>query len=341
MNKYKILTIVVPSYNTKRFMDKSLPTYVDERLKDKIEVLLINDGSTDDTLVYAKKYELANPQIFRVISKENGGHGSVINLGIKEASGKYFKVVDGDDWVLTENLVKFVHYLENSDADIVISPYYTMDVSRNYTVNLHELEKLKNLNGTIDVDEVIDKVSLGIHGYTIKTNILVKNKIHLTEKCFYDDFQFVTYPTIYSKTIAYYGEPIVNYLIGQKSQSVSNESVYKNRDMHKRIVIDSIHYFDNVSEKLSDSKRAFLINENIRLIRSNYNIFVRNYKKKNVGEELHKFNCELNEKSRYFFEKISGRYRYINILQKENIVIMRFIGFLFEVKEKFVSKYKE
>ena len=98
-NVEKILTITVPSYNVEKFLENTLDSFVDERVLDAIEVLVVDDGSKDRTAEIGKGYEAKYPGTFRVISKENGGHGSTINRGIKEARGKYFKVVDGDDWV--------------------------------------------------------------------------------------------------------------------------------------------------------------------------------------------------------------------------------------------------
>ena len=93
----KTLSIVIPAYNVEKFLNNTLDSFVEDSVLADIEVLIVDDGSKDKTAeignVYAQKY----PNTFRVISKENGGHGSTINVGIREAVGKYFKVVDGDD----------------------------------------------------------------------------------------------------------------------------------------------------------------------------------------------------------------------------------------------------
>ena len=119
----KILTIVVPSYNTELYIDECLPTIISSKSIDDIEILLVNDGSTDNTLKKARYFEELYPQSIRVIDKENGGHGSVINRGIKEATGKYFKVIDGDDWVDTAAFNQLVSCLKRVDVDLVMNPY--------------------------------------------------------------------------------------------------------------------------------------------------------------------------------------------------------------------------
>ena len=99
----KILSITIPSYNVEKYIDKCVQSMLVDSILDDIEILIVNDGSKDSTPEIAKGYVEKYPQTVRLIDKENGGHGSTINAGIREATGKYFKVVDGDDWLNTEN----------------------------------------------------------------------------------------------------------------------------------------------------------------------------------------------------------------------------------------------
>ena len=146
------LSIIIPSYNTSKFMDVCLPSFIDNRLTGRAEVLIINDGSTDNTSIKAHEYQNRYPQLVRVIDKMNGGHGSVINRGAIEARGRYIKVVDGDDWVHTENLVKSVDYLERTDSDMVLNPYITVDISKNYK---QSIQNLKIQPGKYNIDDII------------------------------------------------------------------------------------------------------------------------------------------------------------------------------------------
>ena len=107
----KIITVTVPSYNAKDYLDRCLTSFITdcEEINNKIEVLIVNDGSTDETERVASQYVQKHPEMFRLINKENGGHGSGINTGITNANGKYFKIVDADDWVNKEAFGKYVH----------------------------------------------------------------------------------------------------------------------------------------------------------------------------------------------------------------------------------------
>ena len=107
----KILTITVPSYNAEKYLVETMPSILETRHKELIDLIIVNDGSTDSTSDRAREIEEQYPGIVRVINKENGGHGSAVNTGIEYAVGKYFKVVDADDWVDTENLDLLIEYL--------------------------------------------------------------------------------------------------------------------------------------------------------------------------------------------------------------------------------------
>ena len=123
----KILSITIPAYNVEKYLDRCLQSFEVPEILDKIEILIINDGSKDKTPDIAQKYCDKYPETYFLYNKENGGHGSGINYGIRYATGKYFKVVDGDDWLNTEELPAFVQMLEQSarlQSHLVqLSPY--------------------------------------------------------------------------------------------------------------------------------------------------------------------------------------------------------------------------
>lgn len=119
----KILTVVVPTYNAEKYLRDNLESFEIPELMQDIEILIVNDGSTDHSLDIAEEYIKRYPETYRVITKENGGHGSGINCGIEHAQGTYFKVVDADDWVEKEAFVSLVKALKASGADVVYSGF--------------------------------------------------------------------------------------------------------------------------------------------------------------------------------------------------------------------------
>ena len=115
------VSVIIPVYNVEKYLRQTLDSFLAEEILEEIEILIVDDGSKDKTAAIGKEYERKYPGTFRVISKENGGHGSTINRGIQEAKGRYFKVVDGDDWVNTADFVKLVKALKNCTAEYVVT----------------------------------------------------------------------------------------------------------------------------------------------------------------------------------------------------------------------------
>ena len=125
----KILSVIIPSYNCSQFLDKGIPTFLDPAVLDSLDIIIVNDGSTDDTAAAAEKYCRRFPDSIRLINQENKGHGGALNTGCAAAVGKYLRVVDADDWVETQNLKPFVEFLRSCESDVVLTDYDTVDIS--------------------------------------------------------------------------------------------------------------------------------------------------------------------------------------------------------------------
>ena len=131
----KILTISIASYNAEKDIPRCLDSFIQTTVFDKLDIIVVNDGSSDNTSQVASEYAKKYPNSIRVVDKENGGHGSTINTGITYAKGKYFKIVDSDDWVNKDGLEDLVSYLENNDIDLVINPFHTINYSDHKMIN--------------------------------------------------------------------------------------------------------------------------------------------------------------------------------------------------------------
>ena len=125
----KLLTISIAAYNVEKTIEKCLDSFLPCRHLSDLEILVINDGSTDHTAEIVSGYEKRYPGIY-LINKENGGHGSTINKSLSLSTGKFYKVIDGDDWVDSVELDKLCDCLESTEAELVINDY--MEVYPNY-----------------------------------------------------------------------------------------------------------------------------------------------------------------------------------------------------------------
>ena len=102
----KILTVSIAAYNVYNYLNETLTPFLGVKGNDRLEVLIIDDGATDGTLELALEYQEKYPNVFRVIHKENGGWGSTVTTGILNATGKYFKLLDGDDYYNKDSEMK-------------------------------------------------------------------------------------------------------------------------------------------------------------------------------------------------------------------------------------------
>lgn len=123
----KVLSISVAAYNVEKFIEQCLDSFIDPAILDRVEVLVTDDGSKDRTPEIVSTYEKKYPGTFRLISQKNAGPGSTVNSGIKHATGKYFRMVDGDDWVNTAQMGAFLDILEKTNADMVCADHCCVD----------------------------------------------------------------------------------------------------------------------------------------------------------------------------------------------------------------------
>lgn len=119
----KILTVSIAAYNADWCLKKCLDSFIASKYLDLLDIIVVNDGSKDNTAAIASEYVKKFSASIRLINKENGGHGSTINTSIDNAMGKYFKIVDSDDWVDTEALDALIELLMKTEADLVINDY--------------------------------------------------------------------------------------------------------------------------------------------------------------------------------------------------------------------------
>ena len=240
-----LLTIVMPSYNIQDYISKGIESFqqVNPNHKEKFEVLIVNDGSTDDTEKVAKevleKDSLLNG---RVITKENGGHGSTINRGIQGAKGKFFKVIDGDDWIVPAEFEKFLDALETTDVDMIITDFTEQHVYNDTAVRNDFIDKYevgKTYTGIPDV-------RIPMHSVAYKTSILSKNNIRLSEKTFYVDMQYTLFPLEYVHSFVYWNFDIYQYYIGRPEQSMNIESMKRNVRHHLTVTNSVLDYFSKI-----------------------------------------------------------------------------------------------
>lgn len=262
----KILTISLAAYNVEKYLERALSKLADDRFVDCLEVLIINDGSKDRTGEIAAKYEALYPKIFKYINKNNGGHGSTINTGIKLAQGKYFRILDGDDFFDKDALMEFLNRLKICDEDMVVSDYRCVTESGEVYVDPYARHKEKN-TFTHYEDNVVYKVDdsllymniLGLSSITIKTRILKEGNVFISEKCFYVDMEYNLFAIVLSNEFRFYSRPVYMYLKNHGNNSVSKDNMIKNIAMQEKVLLKMIDIFKIYRDDIIKEKKQILI----------------------------------------------------------------------------------
>ena len=221
----KVLSISIASYNVEKTIGKAIESITaDESSLDKIEIIVVNDGSSDRTSEIAHSYQEKYPESIIVIDKENGGYGSTINNSLKIASGKYYKLLDGDDWFATETFPAFVEFLANSDADIVVSPYYEVRDEAKTLDDYHpEISDKKTSFDSVKLQSLL----FAMHEMAVNTDKLRSISHEITEHCFYTDTEYNVMCFLNSETIARFDKAVYCYRMDVNGQSMSLTGVRK------------------------------------------------------------------------------------------------------------------
>mgnify|MGYP003292694142 CR=1 FL=1 len=301
----KLLSIAVPSYNSEKFLADTLNSLLGY---EDVEVIVINDGSKDNTIKIANEFKEKYPDYFKVIDKENGGHGSGLNAAYKIAEGLYFKCCDSDDTLDREGLLNLLNKIKefkekDTLPDLFLADYMAVYSNRNkekkcglmkyFKVNqIQSFDKLRPLPFTQYVM---------IHMTFVKTEILKQNKMQLVEKTFYEDNEFVYFVLGCSNTVCYLEKPIYRYALGDAGQSVSIPNMQKNY-MHDMRAMKAtfMHFKSEDYSKWSKKKQKYVLKDlsQMYVLAYTYAYLKRGKERRQAFKELQK-ECKAYDKKIY------------------------------------------
>ena len=246
------------------YISRSLKSILIDKILKYIEVIIVNDGSKDNTLEIAKQFEIQYPDSIIVVDKENGNYGSTINKAIDIATGKYIKTLDSDDWYDSESFIEFIKELEYCNEDLIINgySYYFENEKKRIPAFTY---KEKHWNKTFNIIEKnlyqlkLD-YQLNMPAMTFKTSIIREANFKLQEKTYYTDTEYVYYPFNNTRTIKLLPIDLYIYYIGRSEQSVSPENLLKNFDSKYRIIRKMIfNYIESPKNQFLKNKKYMLI----------------------------------------------------------------------------------
>ena len=302
----KTLTITIPSYNVEKTLKETVDSLLEPSILNDLEILIVNDGSKDSTSEIAHEYEKNYPNTVRAIDKENGGHGSTINTGMREATGRYFKVVDGDDWLITENLPRFLADLKKTNADIVYNPFFEVNDQTKERKEIGQATTNLLFEHVYAFDEVSNQFSIQMHAMTYKTSILKKHHIEIDEHRFYVDAEYVLMPIPFVQTIELLEYPMYLYRMFTEQQSMNVKNMQKNVQHHYDVAMHMVDYYLRYAPLLTKEKKEYMKKRVLALIEMQYQIYFSFPFDWNVTKEIDRFNQELKGKDAQIYKDSQG-----------------------------------
>lgn len=305
------VSVIVPVYNVEKFIDKCLNSLVKQSLKE-IEIIVVNDGSPDNSQKIVDKYVKKYPDKIKSYIKENGGQGSARNYGLKKASGEYIGYVDSDDFVEKDMYKKLYNKAKENNYDIVVCGNY--NVSEDYQ-NKNIDAFINNYNTDL---ENIFFGKMAVWNKIYKRDILIKNKLEFKEKVWYEDLAFTLKAIMNSNTFAFIDEPLYDYLIREGS-TMNNSNVQRNLEILDAFN-DILSYIQHNKKEEYFSKIEFLAIDHI-YISAIVRVLKAEADDKVKRETINKLIDYMNKK----FPNYKNN-KYINTLSKNRKIIYKLIN---------------
>ena len=285
----KYISFAIPSYNSEDYMSHAIESILPGG--EDVEIIVVNDGSKDGTSEIAHEYKNKYPNIVRVVDKDNGGHGDAVNSGLSHATGKYFKVVDSDDWVDEDSLHKILEFLkeleeEDKEIDMLISNYV-------YEKEGAAHKKCIHYRNVLPQDEVFTWDDVGrfrldqyilMHSVIYRTSMLKLSQMTLPKHTFYVDNIYVYYPIPYVRKIYYLDVDFYRYFIGREDQSVNEKVMISRIDQQifvTKTMIDMYHLKNISSKKL----RHYMVNYLAIMMTVSSILMIRSKKQENLEKK--------------------------------------------------------
>ena len=285
----KYITFAIPCYNSAAYMKHAVDSIL--VAGEDVEIIIVNDGSKDNTLEIAHQLEGYYPTIIKVVDQENGGHGSAVNAGLAQATGKYFKVVDSDDWVDAEALTRILETIKNFEAqdqeiDMLISNYVYEKVDEHkqkvvkYT-NVLPQEKVFTWSevGRFHVDQYIL-----MHSVIYRTDLLKLCQLTLPKHTFYVDNIFVYYPLPHVRDMYYLDVDFYRYFIGRSDQSVNEKNMIARADQQVFVTKMMIDMYD-MKRVMPRRLRDYMVNYLAIMMTVSSIILIRSKSKENLQKK--------------------------------------------------------
>ena len=342
----KILSIIIPTYNMEKYLNKCLDTLIvsDENMN-KLEVLIINDGSIDSSSQIAHEYSIQYPGVFKVVDKENGNYGSCINRGLKEATGKYIKVLDADDYFDVDIFNQYIDFLTSRDEDLVISNFRVVDENDEPRQDYRFDEIGLNIFHLDDIPKHLVE-NLWHHAITYHRKVFNFLNYRQTEGISYTDDEWIFEPMINVKNVVCFPHILYLYLRGREGQTFDPKVIRKTLEQRRIVANRIISYYEQNDVKNCSTNMVYLTTKLMYRISDLYRCHLITSYSKDSLHQIKNFDINLKESSPHIYKELDqfkNKYGWRYIHQWR---IMNYSGYapailLTRIKTKIQRKFKK
>ena len=275
----KILTIVIPTYNMQDYLRRCLDSLiVPEEQMMQLEVLVVNDGSKDNSSVIAHDYQDKYPGTFRVIDKGNGNYGSCVNRGLQEATGKYIKILDADDSFDNSAFGEYLTFLGKSDVDLIVNDFCFVNENNDITgVRVYDLPTEESIF-TENTRKIFNKKNFQMHAAAYKLQKVLSLGYKQTEGISYTDQEWIYTPLMSVNTIAYFGKILYRYLLGRTGQTMNQDALKKGIGQNQQCVLRILADYVNPPQINNRSVHYYISDQAVASLYSIYSKYLLQYK---------------------------------------------------------------
>lgn len=262
----KILSIIIPTYNMAALLPRCLDSLTASGVLDDLDILVVNDGSTDSSRAVAYSYAERYPQSIKVVDKKNGNYGSTINAALPLAVGEYVKVLDSDDWFDSQALAKYVAELKSHEQEVDVSVTHFLMIhegGRTETVKYQNYGREPYTYGKVyNLDKVLGDGFIRyflMHSLTYRTQLLRDHGYRQTEGISYTDIQWSSYPFFWAGSIVFHDLVVYRYNMDREGQTMDPAVIRKSLPQLERMTMDLMDFYRKADmSDLSEARVGFL-----------------------------------------------------------------------------------
>lgn len=324
-----VLTIAVPIFNMQSCLAKNLATYEHSSLVNRLEVICLNNASEDRSKEIICDFVKRCPEIFSLHDRDNRGYGSSINEAIQGARGKYFRIVDADDWVDTDELIKLVDKLEKCETDVVLTDYQIVNMASGETTAVTAASK--GIPYGKEFSDCAEATILlpSIHSTTYRTGLLKTSGFYMQDKMFFVDEEYVILPYLNVKSIICFPYDVYRYQIANPLQSTSPKNRAKYQEHRERILKRLIEaYYCALKKKdIREDVLSYCFERIKRGVGDHFTtLYIYNEDRKEGRRLAADWKIWLLKNGKCFFDNVKGKYIVLRTLNYLHVGLKQYLS---------------